>query len=483
MMKKHISLLLVLVTGTFFAQPPKRFITHFGGTGAEFGNGIQLIDSSSYIVVGSTTSYGNGGTDVYLARLDSMGVPKWAKSYGGPAIDVGSAILVNPKDSGFVIVGYTSSFGTGDYDVYVIRTNKFGGKIWEKTLGSAEWDFGNDVILASDSEIIVCGNTYSGKYGKSDGYVAKLKMADGALMWERTLGGAEEDNFLKVKRTTDGYYTVAGNTKSYGDINNDFWLHKINDNGDSIKAVAIGTPSKAEYMYDFIEDKENNLVLCGSLDTSVKNTGRNIAYMIKTDPSGNVLKTKGETDGAHDDDKYVAIANARSGNLYLLCRKYNKAGFFGIQVHPMLWDYNFDFWYANDYGGVGIDEAAGAVNMWDNGFAIIGYTKSFDLPAADAFLVRLRLSLDSSNVYVVGEHEIMYDSRRVQSYYSKGFIYFENKSNASLEYKILDLRGSEILGGSTRENFINVKQLLADGLYLLRFKNSELPALKFVVNQ
>src|ERR1041384_4123716 len=101
-MKKILILLLVSISKGILSQPPDKFCTSFGGDGMEEGNGIKLTPANDYIVIGSTTSFGNGGTDAYLVLLDKMGAPVWAKSFGSTGIEVGKSIVVNPVDSGYV---------------------------------------------------------------------------------------------------------------------------------------------------------------------------------------------------------------------------------------------------------------------------------------------------------------------------------------------------------------------------------------------
>jgi hypothetical protein len=475
---------LLLILGCWSglqAQPPKRFYTMFGGSDNDYGRGIKLVNEKDYIVIGSTASYGSGSSDAYLAYVDSMGTPKWAKSFGGPGSESGQSIVVNPADSGYVFCGYANSFGSGDYDFYVVRTDKFGNKLWEKTFGTAEWEFASDLIITTDLNLLVCGYTYGGKYGQKDATLLKLKLSDGTFLSRKDFGGTKSDEFLKIRLTSDGYYTIAGNTNSYNDIVKDIWMFKLNSAGDSIDSKCLGAIGKMEVAYDFVEDKQNNLVFCGAIDTSASNAGKNVSYLYKSSLTGTFIKDKREPGAFHNDDKLVAIDNGKIGNIFFLTRKvFHQGGYFGIDIQPMVYDYNLDVWFSNTYGGNGVDEGLGMVTTWDNGCAIIGYTSGFDLGSTDVFLVKLRTALDSSNVMVVGNEEII--PEKPPFYYIYGRALYFPHSVITRSYSILNLIGQEIYKGTLQSSPETLPIGLSSGVYFLCIDKSSSRPLKFILD-
>src|SRR6218665_182260 len=113
MIMKKILLLLFMMAGMHLlnSQPPDRFYTKYGGEGTDKGYGVQEIYNRQYIVVGSSSSFGDGSTDAYLLLVDSMAAIVWQKKFGGVGADVGKSVIFNPADSGFIFTGFTSSFG------------------------------------------------------------------------------------------------------------------------------------------------------------------------------------------------------------------------------------------------------------------------------------------------------------------------------------------------------------------------------------
>ena len=107
-------------------------------------------------MVGSTGSFGNGNSDIYMVKTDSVGKYQWSNTYGGLNTDWGLKVE-QTADSGFVIAGYTNSFGSSDYDIYFVRTNPIGDTLWTKRYGSFGWDFGNDIKQTPDGGFILAG--------------------------------------------------------------------------------------------------------------------------------------------------------------------------------------------------------------------------------------------------------------------------------------------------------------------------------------
>jgi len=476
-MKKTAVLIVLLICFFSKAQPPAKFYTKFGGSGIDIGySGLETFNRQ-YAIVGSTTSFGDGSTNVYLLLVDSMGQPLWEKTFGGAMADVGKSIILNPTDSGFVIAGFTSSYGNGGYDLYVIRTDKNGNLKWQSSFGGMDWDFGNDLTLGSDGNVIVCGTTHSYGYGKTDGYIMKVNITNGTQVWVKYYGGIEDDDFRSVKLTSDGYYTIAGNTQSYGDINNDFWFFKINNSGDSITSKNFGNPNKKEMCYDFMEDNFNNLVFCGSYDTSFYNTGKNEGYLIKTNLNGAFLNQIRYA-GAGSNDRFLSVTRERNGNNYFFSRSVNKPSF-EMEAQPFHTDFNLNHIFSTTYVGNKDEEAYKVFNTKDNGFVMVGYTKSFNLVSEDVFFVKVDSTLLNS-VNIVGLKELKQNKSPEKIYYFDNKLYFDNSYSKLLTYSIMNSQGKVLIESRTNGNVIQLNPDMATGVYVARIGDK--PPIKFIKN-
>jgi hypothetical protein len=202
-----------------------------GQSGNDYGYYAVQTGDGGYALVGGTDSYGSGLADVYFVKIDSSGSMQWNKTYGGANDDFGRS-LVRTTDGGYALAGYTTSFGFGSYDVYLVKTDVNGNFFWNKTFGGPNDDRGYSIVQTADAGYAIAGHTGSfGAGGVSDVYLVKID-ALGNLQWSRTYGGTGYDIGYSFVLTADGGYAIAGSTYSYGAGNYDMYLVKTEVQGE-----------------------------------------------------------------------------------------------------------------------------------------------------------------------------------------------------------------------------------------------------------
>jgi len=181
----------------------------FGGSGFDGGNSVQQTTDGGYIVCGTTDSYGDGGEDILLIKTDADGNKLWDKTFGGKKDDAGNSVQ-QTTDGGYIICGYTSSYGAViSSAVLLIKTDANGNKLWDKTFGGSGFDRGNSVQQTTDGGYIVCGYTGSYEAGGEDIWLIKTD-ADGNKIWDNTFGFRKYDYGNSVQQTQDGGYIICG---------------------------------------------------------------------------------------------------------------------------------------------------------------------------------------------------------------------------------------------------------------------------------
>jgi hypothetical protein len=211
----------------------------YGGSNYEYCYSIQQTTDGGYIVAGHTESFDFGYEHVYLIKTDSLGDTLWSRTYGGGNWEQGFSVQ-QTTDGGYIMVGHTFSFGVGFYDVYLIKTDSLGEPLWSRTYGGSDSDYGRSVQQTTDGGYIVTGYTESFGAGLEDLYLIKTDSL-GDTLWSRTYGGSDSDLGFSVQQTTDGGYVVAGVTYSFG--NGEIYLIRTDSTGDTLWTRIFGHDS------------------------------------------------------------------------------------------------------------------------------------------------------------------------------------------------------------------------------------------------
>jgi hypothetical protein len=197
---------------------------HYGGTKDDEARSIQQTSDGGYIITGYTKSYGDSTYgDVYLIKTDSLGNEMWAKTFSGSHADRGESVQ-QTSDGGYIIAGYTNG-QTSNSDVWLIKTDSSGNEMWNKTFGGPETEYGFSVQQTSDGGYIIVGSTSSYGSGLLDVYLIKTD-SSGNEVWSETFGGSGNDAGRSVQQTSDGGYIIAGYI-DHGSNNYDIWLIKV----------------------------------------------------------------------------------------------------------------------------------------------------------------------------------------------------------------------------------------------------------------
>ncbi|MFW9849044.1 MAG: hypothetical protein ACFFF4_07885, partial [Candidatus Thorarchaeota archaeon] len=218
--------------------PPNAFILRTFGTGyedwrADFGaagadEALSVVQCSNgdFVLVGYTRSYGGSDKDLWVIRLDSTGTEIWNRVYGLSFDDWGEQII-QCEDGGFAIVGTTRSYGSSDQDIWLVRLNSTGHLLWHKFYGGVLDDYGKSIVEC-DTGFALTGTTES--YGSGNGDVILIRTDDsGNLLWRHEYGENYADNGNSIVKCLDGGFVIAGDSKSWGGDDWDAFLMKVAD--------------------------------------------------------------------------------------------------------------------------------------------------------------------------------------------------------------------------------------------------------------
>ena len=355
---------------------PITFIKTYGGKENDFGYSVKQTTDGGYILTGSTNSFGNGNYDVYLIKTNSQGTEEWNKTLGGSNQEGGYSVQ-QTTDGGYIVTGNTYSYGNGEYDVWLIKTDSQGIIEWNKTFGGSEYDDGRSVQQTTDGGYIITGKTDSFGNGGYDVYLIKTN-SNGNEEWNKTFGGSNWDVGNSVQQTTDGGYIITGYTFSFGNVNgqNDVWLIKTDSNGNEEWNQTFGG-SQNEYGSSVQQTTDGGYIITGST-----------VYTENFD--GDVLLIKTNSEGIEEWNKTFGGSNTDFGNSVqqTVDGGYIISGYTIVDYNPRWGNSNVDVYliktnsngneeWNKTFGGNKSDRGHSVQQTTDGGYIITGSTSSF----------------------------------------------------------------------------------------------------------
>gem|GEM_PF-1160877 len=217
----------------------------YGGAGEEKAWSLIQIQGNGFVVSGSTTSYGSGSSDVWLVKTDQNGTMQWNKTFGGKGEDSAQAII-QTSDGGFAIAGETRSFGTGNYDFWLVKTDQNGTMLWNRTFGGKDEDSARAVIQTTDSGYLLGG--FSEQVFYYDFFLVKTD-PQGYMQWNKNFSFGNDEKAYSLIQTMDGNYSMAGPSQSRQGYN--FFMVKTNNSNmtvDNLFPVADAGDDKSVFV-------------------------------------------------------------------------------------------------------------------------------------------------------------------------------------------------------------------------------------------
>ena len=266
--------------------PPSTWTRQFGGTVSDGINAMRQATDGGYIMAGYTNNYGGGSSDIYLVKLNpNTTTIDWTKTIGGTLVDKANSVEVT-SDGGYIVAGYTASYGAGGNDFYIVKLDSTGAITWSKVLGGTNNDVASSVKQTADGGYIVVGNTNSFGLANNSTYLVKLTSA-GVISWSKILSTQNEFAATSVVQTSDGGYALGGYAGP--STNYELMVAKTDSSGTIVWQRLIGGASQ-DFGVAIIQASDTNLVAVGYEQSF--GAGNNDAYLVKYDISGNLLFKK-----------------------------------------------------------------------------------------------------------------------------------------------------------------------------------------------
>jgi hypothetical protein len=220
-----------------------------------------IATPDGFAIFGLTASYGNSQSAAWAVKLDENGSVVWSKIYGESS-DSALRAGVLAQDNNYVAAGYTETAGDNNYDFYLLKIQPDGAMVWNKTYGGAESEKAYSMTKAADGYVLV--GEIESSTTSTDAWVLKVD-ANGNAVWNKSVSGKQTDSPAYIAPAKDGGYLVAGFTFSFGAGQRDFWLFKITDQGQIQFSCTQGNSAFQE-AYSVLETGNNTYLMVGWTD-------------------------------------------------------------------------------------------------------------------------------------------------------------------------------------------------------------------------
>jgi len=271
----------------------------FGNGQESSGEDVIQTKDGSFLVVGGTSPSQDFGSigGVMLLKVNKSGEILWQHTYGGEGYDAGWAITEG-HEGGFVLGGVTTSFGTGGMDGYLVKVDDEGKEVWAKTFGGALDESIASVQKTRDGGYFLVGNRvdpndfvadpgaagYGGFAGRSNIYLVKTD-GEGNEIWSHTLESPFNVLASAGIQSTQGGYFVLATVVYFPQEGDDLLLVMLDEDGNEVWRQIWEEDSMGGY--SMIQDSDGNFIITGLVEFE-EDTGSDI-FLLKVDPNGNEL--------------------------------------------------------------------------------------------------------------------------------------------------------------------------------------------------
>jgi len=413
-----------------------KFIKTFGGTDTDIAEYVQQTNDGGYIVAGATLSFGVGDYDFWIIKTNENGIEEWNRTFGGINSDIANSIQ-ETTDGGFIIVGETRSFGNGYSDYWMIKTDANGIEEWNRTFGGANEDIAKSVQETNDGGYIIAGHSYSYGLGFCDIWIVKTDV-NGIEEWNRTYGTDLWDFTNSIVQTNDGGYIIGAYTAledhSYP------LLIKIESNGNIEWSKIIGN-----YGYGIVttiqQTNDGGYIYSGY---SVRaDAGESDCFITKTDDLGNVMWRFAFANNVENISAYI---QQTTDNGYIFVKSSYEE--YHEQVDSWLIKYNEEGvieWEKNFFLD-GWDVFKCVKQTQDQGYIISGHTTSLGVGHYDVWLIKTD---ENGNTTNINNENIIQSSNKLSQNYPNPFnptttIQFSIAKDQYIKLSVYDIHGNEI---------------------------------------
>lgn len=353
-----------------------------GGQSSDELTGVATTREGGMILVGYTSSFGAGQSDLWSVKLDAEGQILWQRTHGGAQWDSASVVRAT-DDGGFIVAGQTDSFGRGESDAWVLRFDASGNVLWQRTFGTKNNEMIRDAQVTQDRGLVLCGTTGE---DYPNAWLLRLD-SGGRVIWSKVYSTQWDTVATSVSAGLDGGFVIAG----WATIPNQegAWVFKVDRSGRLVWSETLAGERPSNEARVLTTTRDGGCIFAGNTGSFGAGEGRDDAWIVKLNSSGSVDWAKRY--GGNGRDEARAIVEKSEGGYIVV----GTTGSFeyGCENTRDIWCVDLDsigeVVWKKAYGGWGDDTAWAIAEAEGNGVIFAGSTSSYGAGEEDAFIVRI----------------------------------------------------------------------------------------------
>jgi len=466
------------------------FFRNYSDNSYDFGQGIVQLEDSSYVIAGSSGSFtGNG--QAFLMKVDSLGVKKWSNHFGGLETEWGRRVL-HHENFGFFLCGHTNSYGSGDYNFYLVKVDDSGVEEWHNNYGDANWERLMDAALTRDTGTILVGEKQNGMYG-TDMFMVRTDK-NGDTLWTKTIENLGDDVAMSVDIYHDSLLYVGGSRFHADSSQAKGIIYKIHDNGQMLDTLYFST-YPGEYELNDLHIIGDTVQALGSHRNSVTDQWDYTFYRsdITVNGFGNVSCFNSSVNGDWHGDVFTSYADDSKRYMGMSFDNNGSPAINGSNV--MIQRGNTFMFFEDAVGFVEHNEPdvnGEIIRTSDGGAIAVGYSQNPLIGAGGGTIFLMKIG--ANEIYpltdVGGYSAVVNVSEEINlidvSIYpnpTKDWLHISLPTNESGEYQLTNLSGQKIMTGAIIGQVSLQTSGIPSGVYLLQITTPNGKAINRIVIQ
>lgn len=366
----------------FFFFYPSYSQTYFEKTyGSGFDDEAHFIENTNdngYIVTGRSKARTGSDYDIFLLKINSEGNQEWFQIINNAGDDWGRTVRQTP-DHGYIVGGEMAVAGGLDYTLAKFDAN--GTLTWQKRYHGKAFDRPSFLNITSDGGFLMCGYSEVSPASAVDAVLLKTDNT-GTLEWSRFYNGGDNEAIYGFSEVDDGYITT-GYTQSYGAATSSGFITKVgNDGSQTWSQIATFTSGLNGFFYC----SAFNSNFFGTRQTDVAGIGNRDIWVHKFDENGQTIWSKAY--GTANYDESFGMAHTSTGE-FIVSGFTNVGGAAGFNGSVFRCDDDGNLLWSKTYGGNGEDRFYDAKTVGTTGHVVCGYTSSNGNGGRDIYIIRI----------------------------------------------------------------------------------------------